>query len=588
MSAGAGGGVGNDGRGGGGGGGVGGGGGAAAVSATTAATLPAVPPPLPQPFNPSLDRLINEEYKIWKKNTPFLYRVVLSKALEWPSLTIQWLPTPPRRATSTPSYTVASLLLGTHTSGDVQNYLMVANARLPTASTPVDGTAFAFAPAGVGSGELGAYGAGENGRVDVAKKVCHDGEVNRARAMPQGTGGVVATKTITAEVLVWDLDRHPAVPPAGDRTARPQVRLAGHTQEGYGVAWSPVARGLLASGADDALVCVWDVAAAASGGGAPVAGAAAAAAGTERGRGGQPPLSTYRGHTGVVEDVAFHPLHPHTVASVGDDRSLRVWDTRSPAAPAPLPGANTTGRARGGGGGGGAGGGRPSGAGSSCGGGGSGGSVGSAGSPRSTASASAPLSPTGSAGSTRNGGRGGGRARPAASVPLTIPDAHKAEVNCVAWAAEGGAGGDLVATGSADATVAVWDLRAPRACVHSFLGHAGEVLAVGWHADAPGILGSASADRRVHVWDCARVGEEQEPDDAEDGPPELLFVHGGHTAKVSDFAWGVGGPDGDAWLAASVAEDNILQVWHLADHIYSGGVVGGRERNGIVEDDMLE
>lgn len=173
-------------------------------------------------------------------------------------------------------------------------------------------------------------------------------------------------------------------------------------------------------------------------------------------------------------------------------------------------------------------------------------------------------------------------------MPLTIPDAHKAEVNCVAWAAEGGAGGDLVATGSADATVAVWDLRAPRACVHSFLGHAGEVLAVGWHADAPGILGSASADRRVHVWDCARVGEEQEPDDAEDGPPELLFVHGGHTAKVSDFAWGVGGPDGDAWLAASVAEDNILQVWHLADHIYSGGVVGGRERNGIVEDDMLE
>lgn len=38
------------------------------------------------------DRVINEEYKIWKKNTPFLYDLVMTHALEWPSLTAQWLP----------------------------------------------------------------------------------------------------------------------------------------------------------------------------------------------------------------------------------------------------------------------------------------------------------------------------------------------------------------------------------------------------------------------------------------------------------------------------------------------------------------
>ena len=48
----------------------------------------------------------------------------------------------------------------------------------------------------------------------------------------------------------------------------------------------------------------------------------------------------------------------------------------------------------------------------------------------------------------------------------------------------------------------------------------------------------------------------QTPEDAEDGPPELLFIHGGHTSKVSDFAWN---PSED-WVIASVAEDNILQV----------------------------
>ena len=48
----------------------------------------------------------------------------------------------------------------------------------------------------------------------------------------------------------------------------------------------------------------------------------------------------------------------------------------------------------------------------------------------------------------------------------------------------------------------------------------------------------------------------QSPEDAEDGPPELLFIHGGHTSKVSDFAWN----PSDDWVVASVAEDNILQV----------------------------
>ena len=37
-------------------------------------------------------RAINEEYKIWKKNTPFLYDLVMTHVLDWPSLTVQFLP----------------------------------------------------------------------------------------------------------------------------------------------------------------------------------------------------------------------------------------------------------------------------------------------------------------------------------------------------------------------------------------------------------------------------------------------------------------------------------------------------------------
>lgn len=38
------------------------------------------------------EKIINEEYKTWKKNAPFLYDLMLSTALEWPTLSTQWLP----------------------------------------------------------------------------------------------------------------------------------------------------------------------------------------------------------------------------------------------------------------------------------------------------------------------------------------------------------------------------------------------------------------------------------------------------------------------------------------------------------------
>jgi histone-binding protein RBBP4 len=62
----------------------------------------------------------------------------------------------------------------------------------------------------------------------------------------------------------------------------------------------------------------------------------------------------------------------------------------------------------------------------------------------------------------------------------------------------------------------------------------------------------------------ARRPPPQTPEDQEDGAPELLFIHGGHTAKISDFSWN----NNDDWVIASVAEDNILQVWQMAEHLY--------------------
>lgn len=113
---------------------------------------------------------------------------------------------------------------------------------------------------------------------------------------------------------------------------------------------------------------------------------------------------------------------------------------------------------------------------------------------------------------------------------------------------------------------------------------------VQWSPHNETILASSGTDRRLNVWDLSKIGEEQSPEDGEDGPPELLvslnkrvhraeprheparlssdhlsrsvshqFIHGGHTAKISDFSWNPNEP----WVICSVSEDNIMQVWQM-------------------------
>ncbi|GKC67481.1 WD40 repeat-containing protein MSI2-like protein [Tanacetum coccineum] len=85
-----------------------------------------------------------------------------------------------------------------------------------------------------------------------------------------------------------------------------------------------------------------------------------------------------------------------------------------------------------------------------------------------------------------------------------------------------------------------------------------EVFQVEWDPNHETVLVSSTSsadDRRLMVWDLNRVEDEQLEGEAEGGPPELLFSHGGHKSKLSDFSWNKNEP----WVISSVAEDNALQ-----------------------------
>jgi histone-binding protein RBBP4 len=97
-------------------------------------------------------------------------------------------------------------------------------------------------------------------------------------------------------------------------------------------------------------------------------------------------------------------------------------------------------------------------------------------------------------------------------------EAHEDAVNCIAFHPEFES---IFATGSADKTVGIWDLRNFDKKVHTLQSHRGDVIGLQWHPQDASILASSSYDRRINLWDLSKIGDEQTEEEAEDGPPEL-------------------------------------------------------------------
>ncbi|KAI9822481.1 MAG: Histone acetyltransferase type B subunit 2 [Pycnora praestabilis] len=400
------------------------------------------------------EKIINEEYKTWKKNAPFLYDMMLSTALEWPTLTTQWFPDvqdDPEKP-----YSTHRLLLGTHTSSEAQNYLQIAHVQLPKPITPD------IADYDEDREEIGGYGASasKKPRVEVkfniVQKIDHKGEVNKARYMPQNPN-MIATMCPDHKVRIWDRTKHSSIPSG---VVNPQMELVGHSKEGFGLSWSPHEHGHLATGSEDMTVRLWDITR------------------FTKGDRALQPTRTYTHHSAIVNDVQHHPLHGALIGTVSDDLTLQIIDTRQSS-------------------------------------------------------------------TTSSTSQGSG---------------HQDAINAISF---NPASEYILATGSADKSIGIWDLRNLKYKLHALEGHQDSVTSLAWHPFQEAILGSSSADRRIVFWDLSRVGEEQTPEDAEDGPPELLFMHGGHTNRIAEFSWNLNDP----WTLCSAAEDNLIQVWKVANAI---------------------
>ena len=380
----------------------------------------------------------------------FVLTPLRSRALEWPTLTTQWLPDVkdvPGRA-----FRTHRLLLGTHTSQGATDHLQIAHIDLPN---PPAATLADYNPE---KEELGGHGAAKEPiKFSVVQKIVHPGEVNKARYQPQNPD-IIATWAANRNVYVWDRSKHPSIPK--DHSA-PQATLRGHKSEGFALEWNKHTRGQLLSGSEDQTVMLWNLESDFNLETKTVS-----------------PARTFTHHSATVNEVQFHPTLGHNLfGSVSDDLTMQLIDMR---------------------------------------------------------------------------------AAPNNRAAILFKQAHSDAINTLAFHPTLD---KLFATGSADKTIGIFDLRfADHGKIHSLEGHKDVITKVDWHPSDTSILASSAEDRRVIFWDLSRAGMEQTPEDAEDGPPEMLFMHGGHTNRVSDFTWN----QNDPWVMCSAAEDNLIQIWRAS------------------------
>ncbi|XP_040576765.1 glutamate-rich WD repeat-containing protein 1 [Lepeophtheirus salmonis] len=144
----------------------------------------------------------------------------------------------------------------------------------------------------------------------------HHGAINRIRYETLGSNPVAAVWSEKGSVSIWNLrlclqklEESPTADWYKDPGKDPLYKFAGHSAEGYALDWSPISKGILASGDTRSRIHIWRP--------------------DETGSTWNVDQRSLIGHRDSVEDIQWSPNEANVMASCSTDKSIRIWDVRA-------------------------------------------------------------------------------------------------------------------------------------------------------------------------------------------------------------------------------------------------------------------
>lgn len=226
------------------------------------------------------EKVVNEEFKIWKKTVPLLYNSIHTHALKWPLLTVDFSP---KYTVSEDKSTISvDFVTGTNTSLRDQDLVSLVSLKLPSTLAP-DFASFSGSetiPIPENPSEIKDF--------SVVTLWKHAGEVNRAKFSPEG--GKFVTFDNTGSLHLYTIGQESS------------VDYKFHTSEGYCLEW--VSETQFISGANDSQIALWDISSS------------------------NAPLRQFNTHSAVINDLSYSKPTRVLFGSVADDFSTQIHDLR--------------------------------------------------------------------------------------------------------------------------------------------------------------------------------------------------------------------------------------------------------------------
>ncbi|KAG7192276.1 uncharacterized protein KQ657_001995 [Scheffersomyces spartinae] len=214
--------------------------------------------------NSPIDTEIQTKYRIWKKNTPYLYNYISTNSLLWPSLSVLFFPDAETKVPDSEPWETLNqrLLVGTFTLGQGKDSLSVyKHSYYPNLKSNLNMNSLSY------NSEKEEFEVDRvsKKKLQLVQSISHLGDVNKTRYMPQNPD-VIASANNLGDLVIYDRTKHSSFQSSlsKDSITAPELRLvssstAEKSVDMFALDWNHQKEGSIVSATTDGHVSIYDI-----------------------------------------------------------------------------------------------------------------------------------------------------------------------------------------------------------------------------------------------------------------------------------------------------------------------------------------